>query len=167
MRDRMRSSLPPPRGSALLITVMLLMVLGVAGVAVLSLTSRDRRNASAQARYQALVECGSAAQAVIWAQLARHGTRYIGSKLPVGVLTMPDGTQLAAPIHYDRATSDSFADVSYTVVSGGGGAALADVDCSNRLCGQTGGGGPVVIMARCTDPRSRQYEVELSFAFAL
>ena len=155
------------RGSTLLLTMILLLVLTAAGVAAISITGRERENASIQARYQKLVECGSAAQAVIWAQLARYGTNYIGSGMPVGTLTLPGGTQLAAPIHYGQDPSTTFANVSYTVQSGGGGQGTADVDCTNRLCGQTGGGNPVLIVARCTDSHNRQYEVELSFAFAL
>ncbi len=64
-------------------------------------------------------------------------------------------------------TSSTVASVSYTVVSGGGSQGASDVDCTNRLCGQTSSGNPVLIVARCTDPKGRQYEVELSFAFAL
>lgn len=154
-------------GSTLLLTMILLLVLTAAGVAAISITGRERENASIQSRYQKLVECGSAAQAVIWAQLARYGTNYVGSTKQVGLLTLPDGTKIAAPIHYDQNPATTFANVSYTVQSGGGGQAVADVDCTNRLCGQTGSGNPVLIVARCTDPFGRQYEVELSFAFAL
>ncbi len=154
------------KGSALLITMILLAVLTAAGIAAVSLTSRERDNASAQARYQKLVECASAAQSMIWAQLARYGTNYIGSNLPVGVVNLPDGTQLAAPIHYDAGISVASL-ASYTVPSGGGGQGAADVDCTNRLCGQANSGNPVLVVARCTDPAGRQFEVELSFAFAL
>ncbi len=163
----MRSSPARQRGSTLLVTVILLAVLTAAGVAAISITGRERENASIQSRYQKLVECGSAAQALIWAQLARYGTNYVGSTMPVGVITLPDGTQLAAPIHYGQDPSSTLANVSYTVQAGGGGQGAADVDCTNRLCGQTGSGNPVLIVARCTDPHGRQYEVELSFAFAL
>ncbi len=163
----MQPSRNDPRGSTLLLTMVLLLVLTAAGVAAVSLTARERDNASVQSRYQKLVECGSAAQAVIWAQLARYGTNYIGSTMPVGVMNLPDGTQLAAPIHYGQDTSSTVASVSYTVVSGGGSQGASDVDCTNRLCGQTSSGNPVLIVARCTDPKGRQYEVELSFAFAL
>jgi hypothetical protein len=164
----MRSS-GPKRGSTLLTTMILLTVLTVAAIAAISLTARERDNAAAQSRYQRLVECASAAQAMIWAQLARYGTSYIGSTLPVGVITLPDGTQLAAPVHYGQDPSATFASVSYSAEGGGGGQGRADVDCSNRLCGQQGGGNPVVIVARCQDASSqqRQYEVELSFAFSL
>ena len=157
------------RGSTLLMAMILLTVLTMAGIAAVSLTSRDRENAAAQSRYQRMVQCASAAQAMIWAQLARYGTSYIGSSLPVGVVTLPDGTQLAAPVHYGQDPSAVFANVSYSVAQGGGGQGMADVDCTSRLCGQQGSGNPVVIVARCQDASSeqRQYEVELSFAFSL
>jgi hypothetical protein len=155
------------RGSTLLITTILLLVLTAAGVAAISITGLDRQNASIQSRYQKLVECGSAAQALIWAQLARYGTTYIGSTMPIGKIQLPDGTQLAAPIHYGQDATTALANVSYTVQSGGGGQGTADIDCTNRLCGQTNSGNPVLIVARCTDAHNRQYEVELSFAFAL
>ena len=149
--------------------MILLTVLTVAAIAAISLTSRERDNAAAQSRYQRLVECASAAQSMIWAQLARYGTSYIGSSLPVGVVTLPDGTQLAAPVHYDQNPATTFANVSYSVQGGGGGDQTRDEDCTNRLCGQRGSGNPVVIVARCTDASSqqRQFEVELTFAFSL
>lgn len=163
-----------PRGATLVIAMILLLVLAVLGTAAVSLAARDRMNASSQARYQRLVECAGAAQSVIWAQLARYGTNYVGSSLPVGEVALPDGTRMAAPIHYDQNVATTFADVSYHVVSGGGAQAVADQDCSNRMCGQMGGNpNPVVIVARCTDPfpgpdgQPRQYEVELSFVLAL
>lgn len=163
----MRSHPTSQRGSTLLFTMILLFVLTAAGVAAISLTGRERENAYIHSRYQKLIECGSAAQAVIWAQLARYGTNYVGSTMPVGVINLPDGTQLSAPIHYGQDASSTLASVSYTIASGGGGQGAADVDCTNRLCGQTNSGNPVLIVARCTDPHGRQYEVELSFAFAL
>jgi hypothetical protein len=163
----MRPLRTPQHGSALVITMILLLVLMAAGAAAVSLTSRERNNASAQARYQKLVECASAAQSMIWAQFARYGTNYVGSTMPVGVVNLPDGTQLAAPIHYNQDVTTTLANVSYSIVSGGGGQGAADVDCTSRLCGQANSGNPVLIVARCQDPHGRQYEVELSFAFAL
>lgn len=163
----MRSLRTSRRGSTLLIAMILLTVLTVAGLAAVSLASRERDSAYAQSRYQKLVECASAAQAMIWAQLARYGTSYIGSSLPVGVVNLPDGTQLAAPLHYGQDASVSLASIAYVVPSGGGGQGAADVDCTNKLCGQQNSGNPVLIVARCTDPHGRQFEVELSFAFAL
>ncbi len=164
MRDPNQSQ----RGSTLLITMILLLVLTVLGAAAVSLSSQDRANASSQARYQKMVECASAAQSMVWAQLARYGTNYIGSSLPVGVVKLPDGTQLAAPTHYNQDPSKTFANVITTVQSGGGGAPTMDMDCTNTICGQKGGGGnPVVIAARCTDSSGRQFEVEMSFVLAL
>ncbi len=155
------------RGSTLLLTVILIAVLTALGAAAVSLASRERENAASQAKYQKLIECASAAQSMIWAQLARHGTNYLGSSLPVGQITLPDGTQLAAPIHYGQDAGSTTASVAYTIQNGGGGQGQVDVDCSNRICGQANSGNPVMIVARCTDPLGRQYEVEMSFAFAL
>ncbi len=155
------------RGSTLLVTMILLTVLTVLGTAAVSLASRDRINASSQARYQRLVQCASAAQAMIWAELARYGGNYLGSSLPVGQVTLPDGTRLAAPIHYDQDAATGTAAVAYSVVSGGGGPPVADMDCTNKICGQTNRGNPVNVVARCTDPHGRQFEVEMSFALAL
>jgi hypothetical protein len=155
------------RGSTLLLSVILLAVLTALGLAAVSLSARERQNASSQAKYQRLIECASAAQSMIWAQLARHGANYLGSSLPVGQITLPDGTQFAAPIHYDQPVGTGTASVAYTIQNGGGGQGQMDVDCTNKLCGQANSGNPVLIVARCTDPSGRQYEVEMSFAFAL
>jgi hypothetical protein len=164
----MRSSRTNQRGGTLLITLLLLLVLTALGVAAVSLSSQERLNASSQARYQKMVECASAAQSMIWAQLARYGTNYIGSNLPVGVVNLPDGSQLAAPVHYNMDPSTTFANVIYTVKYGGGGIGMADADLTNSLGGQKlGGGSPTLIGARCTDPSGRQFEVEVSFVLAL
>ncbi len=155
------------RGSTLLLSVILIAVLTALGVAAVSLASRERENASSQAKYQKLIECASAAQSMIWAQLAKHGTNYLGSSLPIGQVNLPDGTKLAAPIHYGQDAGSATASVAYTIQNGGGGQGQTDVDCSNRLCGQANSGNPVLIVARCTDPVGREFEVEMSFAFAL
>lgn len=157
------------RGSALLFTVVLLTVLTIAGVATVSLMSRERQNASAQSRYQKLIECGSAAQAVIWAQLAKHGPGYLGdANRPVGEIKLPDGTQLAAPLHYDQDPAKTFADVAIRIADGGGAQGNTDEDCTNRYCYQQLGAGNVRrIVATCRDRQQRQFEVELSIALAL
>ncbi len=156
------------RGSTLLITMILLLVLTALGAAAVALSSQDRVNASSQARYQKLVDCASAAQSMVWAQLARYGTNYIGSNLPVGTVTLPDGTQLSAPTHYGQDPAKTFASVITTFQSGGGGVTAVDMDCTNKLCGQSQhGGDPIGVAARCTDSSGRQFEVEMSFVLAL
>ncbi len=92
-----------PRGSTLLLVVILLGVLAVIGVAAVSLGSQERTNASAKGKRDAVAACANAARMALWAELARYGSAYLTSSNPVGEIVLPDGTTLAAPAHYASA----------------------------------------------------------------
>jgi Tfp pilus assembly protein PilV len=158
------------RGNTLLISMILLGVLSVIGVAAVSLSARERQNASAQRRYQMLVECANAAQAKIWAELARYGPGYLTSANPVTEVVMPDGTRIASPAHYDfdGGSAPMVKDVVFTVQEGAGGGPTGERDCTNQACSMTGGAAtPYGVVAHCVDAGGREYEVELAFRLGL
>src|SRR5512144_1685410 len=102
----MADSLRPrsrPAGSTLVITMILLTVLTVIGVAAVSLGSQERINASGKGKRDALYACANAARIQIWAELAKYGRGYFDSANAPSELTLPDGTTLTAPAHYSAA----------------------------------------------------------------
>jgi Tfp pilus assembly protein PilX len=90
-----------PAGSTLIITMILLTVLTVIGVAAVSLGSQERINASGKGKRDALYACANAARMQIWAELAKYGRGYFESTDSPSALVLPDGTTLTAPAHYN------------------------------------------------------------------
>lgn len=149
-------------GSTLLLVVILLAVLAAVGAAAVTLSSRDRVNASAKARRDLVAACASAAQVKIWAELAQYGPRWLGSDNPISELTLPDGTKLA-PVHYDQGLSGVVAkNVVLTLAAEFGDEQV--VDLTNRSTSLIGAGRAYRCVARCTVPGGfgpkRELEVE-------
>jgi type II secretory pathway pseudopilin PulG len=159
-----------PRGNTLIVSMILLGVLSVIGVAAVSLSARERQNANAQKRYQTLIECANAAQAKIWAEVAHWGPGYLTSANPVTSITLPDGTKLTSPAHYlgDGGSTPLVKDVVFTVPQGAGGGPNSEQDCTNQNCAMAAAGGaPYGAVAHCVDANGREYEVELAFRLGL
>jgi hypothetical protein len=151
-------------GSTLLLVVILLAVLAAIGAAAVTLSSRDRVNASAKSRRDLIAACASAAQVKIWAELARYGPRWLGSDIPITELTLPDGTRLG-PLHYDQEASGVVAkDVVVGLAAEFGDEAV--VDLTNRSTALIGAGRAYRCVARCVVPGgtlfapNRELEVE-------
>jgi len=159
-----------PRGSTLLLVVVLLAVLAVIGVAAVSLGSQERVNAAAKGKRDAVVACANAARMAIWAELAKFGSAYMQSSSPVGDLVLADGTKLAAPAHYTSAGTDALPVVqiirTHSVVRG---LASKTGDLTNRMDAPQDalGGTAYTIVARCKDPKGRESEVEFTTILAL
>src|SRR5689334_9704737 len=88
-------------GSTMILVVVLLMVLGIIGVAAVSLGSQERANASSKTQRDRLYACATAARMQVWAELAKYGRGYFDSTNNPDSVTLPDGTVLTAPSHYD------------------------------------------------------------------
>jgi hypothetical protein len=148
------------RGSTLLIVMILLTVLAAIGAAAVTLSSRDRINASAKTHRDMVAACASAAQAKIWAEVARYGPQWFGSGDPVAELTLNDGTRLG-PLHYGQ---DPGALVVKDVVLGltAEYGDEATVSLSNRSSGLMGSGHTYRCVAHCVD-RTGQRELEVEF----
>jgi predicted membrane-bound mannosyltransferase len=159
-----------PRGSTLVLVVVLLAVLAAIGVAAVSLGSQERVNAAAKGRRDALAACAGAARLALWAELARYGSGYLTSSSPGSEIVLADGTRLAAPAHYSSAGTDGqpvaeIIDVHQVQFSHAG----TTNDLTNRMDAVRGGGSGTayVVNARCKDPKGREVEVEFTTALAL
>jgi predicted membrane-bound mannosyltransferase len=160
----------PPRGSALLLALVLLGVLTVIGAASVMLASQERINAAAGNRLEFLNACANAAQAKIWAEMAQYGLSYMGSTVQVTPMTLPDGTTVIAPAHYGQLSAASqplVKDVTFTVKSDASGNAMNERDCTNGACGLVPLGSTYGVTALCIDRFDREFEIELAVKFAL
>jgi hypothetical protein len=167
----MRTS-QPRRGAGfvLLLAVVLLAILTALGVAAVRVAARDRESAGNKSRFDRGIACARAAQAKIWSEVAAFGTGYLVGSQPVTAITLPDGTQLAAPAHWDTATdgSVSIQSVTLAIAGGAGGAQLPAVQEMSNSGGSTIGSDQVLrVVARCRDSANRTFEIELGVRFAL
>ena len=167
----MRRPLPSPRGSALLVAMILLLVLSVIGAAAVRLSSQERNNAAAMTRVQFLNACANAAQAKIWAEMSQYGLGYLGSAVQVTPMTLPDGTTIVGPAHYDSKDASGnyplVKDVTFKVETASTSGAMNERDCTNGGCGIVPLGQTNGMTALCTDAAGRSYEIELAVKFAL
>jgi hypothetical protein len=146
------------RGSILIITVILLAVLSIIGVAAVALSSQERTNASMKTHRDRLVACAQAAQALIKAELLRYGPGYLVSASEIPEITLPDGTVLRAG-HYDE---DGTVVVSTTVRTVPCKEQNSEeyLDLTNRDSFFSTSGSCYLIFARCIDPMDRELETE-------
>lgn len=161
-----------PRGSALLLAMILLAVLTVIGAASVMLSSQERNNAAAKNRLDFLNACANAAQAKIWAEMAQYGLGYLSSNVQVSSMTLPDGTIVIAPAHYgqlDAKTQPEVSSVAFIVKSTNSlDTNMNYRDCTNGACGLAQTLGSTKGMtAVCRDRFGREYEIELAVKFAL
>lgn len=171
---------PSARGNMLVIAMILLAVLSVLGVSAVMLSSEERRNAAAKARRDALEACAHAAQAKIWAEVARYGPTYLKSGMLVASPeSLPGGMTARAPAHYStsttNATPDDGSDIAVNSVvvqfdQGVSDGSLATAsDLTNRAVAidQLGSGKAYRIVARCKDSKGRELEAEFAMRFTL
>jgi len=159
---------PMPRGAALPLALILLAVLTVVAVAAVSLSGQERTSAAAYSRIDFVKQCANAAQAKMWAEIAFSGSGYLGAPIAVTEVTLPDGTKLASPAHYDTTAGTTVVkDVVLSVKCGGVNNEIAERDCTNSVCGLAVGGACHNVGVRCVDASGRTLELELGVRFAL
>jgi hypothetical protein len=155
-----------PTGSTLVLVVILLGVLAAIAAAAVTLSSRDRINASAKSRRDESVACARAAQVKIWSEIAKYGTGWLTSTNPVTEFTLPDGTRLG-PLHYGQTVGGGLTakDVIIQLASANGDEQV--VDLSNRSAGLIGSSKTYRCVAHCVVPGNlftftpdRELEVE-------
>jgi len=158
------------RGSTLILTVILLAVLCVIGAAAISLSARERINASAKGKRDRMAACAQAARMAVWSELAKYGRGYFDSTNAPNAIALTDGTTLTAPAHYsvDMTSSLQVKDlVVKNAVGCGGGATRNDLtnvfhsvrtDCNNNA---------YLVVARCTDGSGNELEIEFTTGLAL
>lgn len=160
-----------PRGSALLLAMLLLAVLTVIGTAAVALSSQERQNAAAKARLDFITACANAAQMKIWAEMTQYGLSYLGSTVQVSTMDVGNGTKVTAPGHYDDVTASTarlVKDVVFKVQSASTtGGSMNERDCTNGGCGTMALGSTYGMTAVCTDWQGHSFEVELAVKFAL
>jgi hypothetical protein len=161
----------PAHGYALLVSIILLAVLTVMGVATVSLASQERTSAAGKLKVDKLMACAAAAQQAMWAEMVRWGPGYLGSSRPITSVTLPDGTQLIAPGHYGQqpggSTPPTVSSVVLTVKDGASGGLSGGRDQSNVPAGSAAAGQVQTVIAHCKDPQGREYEIELAVRLAL
>ncbi len=156
-----------PRGSTLILVVVLLAVLAAIGVAAVSLGSQERTNAAAKGKRDAVSACAHAARMALWAEIGKHSSGFLSSVDPVSDIVLADGTSLRAPAHYTSAGTDGVAVTSlvrrFVVPRQGKGSTR---DLTNRMDAlmDTGKGTAYGVVARCRDPKGREVEVEFTTA---
>lgn len=158
------------RGSTLIITVILLAVLCVIGAAAISLSARERINASAKGKRDRMAACAQAARLAVWSELAKYGRGYFDSTNAVSSIALPDGTTLAAPAHYaqDMTSSMKVKDVVIkNPVGCGAGGARADLTNTFHAVRTDCNSDAYVVVARCTDSSGNELEIEFVTGLAL
>lgn len=156
------------RGSALVVSIILIGVLTVIGVAAVSLSTQERANAASQGRVDAIYACANAAIAKLWSEIAARGTGLAGSTATVTSIRLPDGTVLTAPAHYDTFAGGPTPQVGAGVRSSlSYGQQKKEDNLSNAMRPTVPVGQAQILNAHCKDPNGRELEVEVVFRFAL
>ncbi len=168
------------RGNMLVVAMILLAVLSVLGVSAVMLSSEERRNAASKARRDALEACARAAQAQVWAEVAKYGPTYLKSgTLVAAPAELPGGMTVRAPAHYTPGTSAGTPEDSSAVavssvvlqfdqgVSDGSVATASDLTNRSVAIDQLGSGKAYRVVARCRDGKARELEVEFAMRFTL
>lgn len=151
-----------PRGSALLLAVIVLGTLALLAAAGLRLAQQESVTVNQRIHHQTLIACAQAAEKKLWAEVAVRGT---GSGVKVKPTVIPGANTRLSIGHYDEdpsditevALDDNFRPLEAAAASGG----IEENDATNNM--RMGGlfGQPYLMVAHCTDVRGRQYEVEL------
>jgi hypothetical protein len=159
-----------PRGSTLLLTIVLLLVLTVMGVAAIKLGTQERVNAAAKEKRDFLVACANAARIQVWSELAKQGADYLESPDLPGTIILADGSRLTAPSAPTGSPKDGksvgdLIEVRTLLTT----KQAAGMDMTNRIVNpqdQSRSAGNVIV-TRCRDPKGRELYVEFTTKFAL
>ncbi|MCI0571752.1 MAG: hypothetical protein L0Y66_13450 [Myxococcaceae bacterium] len=151
------------RGSALLLAVVIVLVLGVIGLAIVTRATSEVDAAGAKRRYDQSVSCADAARELLMSQFTASGVSPTDMTLHTVV-----GDHTLATGHYDNINV-----ASVTAATGAAQAAFGVSDVSNRIA-RSGMGGQVyrmtVVCSRGTTPTgapAQQNEVEFLVRFGL
>jgi predicted membrane-bound mannosyltransferase len=150
-------------GSTLIIVVILLAVLAAIGAAAVSLSARERINASAKGSRDRMVACAHAARLAIWAEIAKAGSGYYQSTGAPTSINLPDGSTITAPAHYavDMTGSMTVKDVVLkNSIGSSAGATYQDHTNAFKGVKDIQGSAAYTAVARCTDASGNELEVE-------
>lgn len=158
------------RGSALVMSVLVVLIIAIIGVAVVRFASREVAGATASRKAQALVACADAGRQVLLSQFKALGI----SPVSLTALNLPlDASTNVVGGHYGEQG------VQVTQVVNLPGTAFGPdpgtvQDISNRIMVTGGGGKPLKVIVHCQqggvggDPTTgRQLEVEFGVRFGI
>ncbi len=156
---------PAERGSALLLAVMLVLILGIVGLAVANRASRDTESVSAKRHHDQSVTCADAARELLMSQFSAYGTT--PTQLTLNSVA---GDHTLASGHYDN-----FGVTVTSVVAAAGAAqpAMGVTENSNKIIRASLGGQVYRMTVVCSAPPAagssvpRQSEVEYLVRFGL
>ena len=160
------------RGSALLTSVIAVLVISVIGVGIIRFAGREIAGATASMHEQALAACADAARQRLVAQFHTLGfqpSNIQALNLPLGTTTGTART-FAVGGHYDTPTANiQIAQVSYLPEGAfGPTTAVRDITSIVSLVGQ--GGKPLKVVVHCQDGNvdgGRMLEVEFGIRFGM
>lgn len=156
------------RGSALLLSMIVVLVIAVLGVGVINFASREVAGATAGQRQQALVACAEAGRQLLLSQF--HAIGIAPASLQAFNVAL-DASSRAVGGHFDTA-GVQVSQVSYLPGDAFGPSNKAP-DISNRVVGWGQGGRPMKLVVHCqqagdgTPTSGRQLEVEFGVRFGL
>lgn len=154
---------PQPRGSTLIVTVIVVSVLTLIALAAIRRGDLEVESAGMRRRYAAGVNCVDAARELVVSQLAVSGARLerITLNRQIGDLTLSTG-------HYDTGPEGQVrADDSSNCGAAVRGAGATSVDVTNRSWGGLGSSCGVRIPVVCRDSEDRALELEFLVRMAL
>lgn len=170
----------PPRGSALLLTVVVVLIVSVLGVGLLRMAFRETAAARAGARAESLAACAEAARQLLVAQFTALGlqpTSIDALEVPLDGAAGSSGS-MALGGHYDSAgTASSGLSVTVSQVtylpdsSFGPSSRVRDLSNVVAVAGQ--GGRPLKVVVHCQQAgggvatAGRQLELEFGVRFGL
>jgi type II secretory pathway pseudopilin PulG len=158
------------RGSALVMSVLVVLLIAIIGVSVIRFASREVAGATASRKTQALVACADAGRQVLVSQFKALGI----SPVSLTALNMPmDANTNLVGGHFDQ-TGVQVTQVVNLPGTSFGPDPGAIQDISNRVLVTGGGGKPLKVVVHCQqggiagDPLSgRQLEVEFGIRFGI
>jgi len=160
------------RGSALLTSFIVIMVITVIGVGMIRFASREVVGAYAGAHEQSLVNCAEAARIQLLAYFHAIGfqpSSVTALNVPLGTTTAANAQTVAVGGHYDTPAGEIVIDQVGLLPGSTIGPSnnVGDLTGRSTLMGQ--GGQPYKVVVHCQDGTSggRQLEVEFGIQFGL
>jgi hypothetical protein len=150
------------RGSSIVPTLIIVLGLAVLSVAAINMAWRGTLSAAHKSHGDQLTACANAAAQRVLAEYALAGAN-VGSITATGI---PGGPTLGLG-HFDAGMTVNIAGSLTELGTAAGGQTQTDFDTTNTITKGRGGGKPYSLVAHCTDPQGRQYEVELFLRLGL
>ena len=159
------------RGSSLIVSMLVITILTVIGVAMVRFAAREQAGALATTRQAALVACARAAAHVLQSQFGLGVAPTDPLDLPIGDQTERDSVRiLGGHIDQDSTSVSNLKDIQVVGLrlSSASGSQQRVMDITNRVVGLGAGGGVRKVLAHCqigdkSGPTTgRQIEVELA-----